>query len=134
MLTHLNYLAVLVATLVYFIIGSVWFSVLFGKTWAKLLGLVVTEEDKKNMPKLFSATFVLNFVICLAVACVMHLLRHSSVFVALKVGLMLGVGFVAAPCVMNYMYSRRPVKLMAIDAGYHIISILVASVILILWH
>jgi hypothetical protein len=133
MLANLNYIHIAVATLVYFIIGSLWYSLLFGKIWVAILGLVVTEEDKKKMPQMFATTFVLNFVITFSVACILHFVQPSSVVGAIKVGLVLGAGLSGTTTAMSNMYARRPLKLTLIDTGYHILSICVVSVILTLW-
>jgi hypothetical protein len=37
MLTEINWLAVLAAGVAFFLLGAVWYSVLFGKKWAQLL-------------------------------------------------------------------------------------------------
>jgi hypothetical protein len=134
MLANLNFIHIAVATLVYFILGSLWYSVLFGKVWMGLLGFSVREEDKKNMPRMFATTFLLNFIITGSVACVLYFVSPFSCLAAIKVGVLLGVGFTGSTTAMNYMYSRRSFKLTLIDAGYHIISIILVSVILTLWH
>src|SRR5580704_531181 len=105
MLANLNYIHIAVATLVYFIIGSLWYSLLFGKIWVAILGLVVTEEDKKKMPQMFATTFVLNFVITFSVACILHFVQPSSVVGAIKVGLVLGAGLSGTTTAMSNMYA-----------------------------
>jgi hypothetical protein len=133
MLANLDYLHILVATVAYFLIGALWYSVLFGKTWVKLIGVTMTEDDKKNIPMMFAMTFVLNFVITFATAAVLYFIEPRTILAALKSGLLLGVGFVGASCAMNYMYSKRPFKLTLIDSGYHVVSIIVVCIILTLW-
>jgi hypothetical protein len=134
MICNLNYVHILVATLAYFIIGSLWYSLLFGKVWSQMLGIVPTEEDKKKMPMMFSVTFALNFIIVVATACVLFFVSPTTVMAAVKVGLLLGGGFVFTTIAMSYMYSRRSFKLTLIDTGYHVFAICVTSVILTLWH
>jgi hypothetical protein len=134
MLSNLNYVHILVASIVYFIIGALWYSLLFGKIWMKLLGITGNEDDKKKMPMIFSVTFVLNFIIVVSTACVIGFVQPSNMIVAIKVGLLLGVGIAGTTCTMNYMYSRKSFGLIAIDAGYHVLAITISSIILTLWH
>jgi len=134
MLSNLNYVHILVASIVYFIIGALWYSLLFGKIWMKLLGITPNEDDKKKMPMIFSVTFVLNFIIVVSTACVIGFVQPSNMIVAIKVGLLLGVGIAGTTCTMNYMYSRKSFGLIAIDAGYHVLAITISSIILTLWH
>jgi len=63
MLSDLNYLAITVSSVIYFGLGSVWFGPLFGKSWLRVVGLSLTEEDKKNAPFMFAKTFLLDFII-----------------------------------------------------------------------
>ena len=135
MISHLNYVHILVAALVYFIIGALWYSVIFGKQWMKLVGIKeVTEQDKKNIPMMFGTTFVLNFIITFAIACIIYSLHPPTGLGAVKIGVLLGVGFVGTTTAMNNMYAMRSFKLTVIDSGYHIFSIIVAAIILQMWH
>ena len=133
MFANLNYIAIGVSTLVYFIIGALWYSLLFGKEWMKLVGLTPTPEDKKNMPKIFSITFILNFIICLSTAAVIYFVQPVSIIAAIKTAILVSA-FVCACGVMNYMYAKRPLKLMLIDMGYHVFGIIIISIILTYWH
>jgi len=131
--SHINYLAFAVAVVVYFMIGGLWFSALFGKAWIALTGLKMTEDSKKNVGKIFGITFLINIVICFGVACMAYLVNPGGAIACIKLGVVLGVCFMAAPCTMNYMYAQRPFKLTMIDACYHVVSILAVTVLLGMW-
>ena len=133
MLTNLNYVAIAVSAVIYFALGSVWFGPLFGKLWLKLVGLSLTEEDKKNALFMFIKTFILDFFITFAVAVVLNLTRSDSLISALGVAIILGVGFVIAPFLGNYMYAKRSMKLFFIESIYHVICICLVTVILTIW-
>jgi hypothetical protein len=134
MIANLNYVHILVATLAYFAIGAIWYSLLFGKPWMKAANIAPpSPEDRKRMPMMFASTFVLNFITTFATACVLYFVQPVSVVAALKVGLLLSVGFVGANTALNNMYVRRPFALTLIDSGYHVIAICTVSVILMCW-
>mgnify|MGYP001576081381 FL=1 len=70
----INLIAVLVAAVVQFIIGAIWYTPLFGKLWGKIHGFdtlnpeVQAEIQKKMMPLLvwqFVVTVVTTFVFAL---------------------------------------------------------------------
>ncbi|MBS3144335.1 DUF1761 domain-containing protein [Candidatus Woesearchaeota archaeon] len=69
-IVDVNYWAVLVAALVAFVIGGLWYSpVLFGKLWMQLMGItpkMMTEAKKKSM----TLSYVLQFIALLVMACV----------------------------------------------------------------
>ena len=57
-LSHANFLSILVAALAYFAMGSLWYSVFFGKTWVaevEKTGVKLKQPEKKDIPvKMFS--------------------------------------------------------------------------------
>jgi hypothetical protein len=62
---HINFFAVIVVTLLAFIIDGLWYGPIFGKPWMKEAN--VSEEDAKNsnMVKVFGTTIFLNFIIAI---------------------------------------------------------------------
>jgi hypothetical protein len=50
-----------------------------------------------------------------------------------KIGLAFGV-FAAGPICMSYIYLQKPVKLWLIDSGYHVVSFIIMSIIISVWH
>jgi hypothetical protein len=134
MLANLNYVHILVATLVYFVLGALWYSVLFQKPWVRLNNIVMNEESRKGMPKVFAFTFLLNLIATVATACVLYFVQPVSIIAAIKVGALLGFGFVGSVTALNNMYLKRPFMLTIIDAGYNIVSIILVSIILTMWH
>ncbi len=133
MFSDLNYLAIVVSAVTYFGLGSVWFGPLFGEQWLKLVELTVTEEDKKNALFMFSKTFVLNFFITLSTALILRWTQSETIFDALRVSAVLGLGFVIAPFLGNYMYAKRSMTLFSIESFYHVVCIIIVSIILTMW-
>lgn len=135
MLSHLNYLHILVAALAYFVIGSLWYSLIFGKVWMKLNNFgTPTDADKKGMPLLFAMTFVYNFIISVGVAGVLYFVAPQDLLGAIKVGGFIAVTLTAVPIALNNMYTKKPFMLTIIDGGYHVAGIIGTTVILTLWH
>lgn len=134
MFSDLNYFAIVVSAVTYFGLGSIWFGPLFGKQWLKLVGLTLTEEDKKNALFMFAKTFVLDFFITFSTALTIHWTHSETIFDALRVSAVLGLGFVIAPFLGNYMYAKRSMTLFSIESFYHVICITIVSIILTMWH
>jgi p-aminobenzoyl-glutamate transporter AbgT len=70
---NINILAIIVATVVQFIIGAIWYTPLFGKVWGKIHGFDkhssdVQKEMQKGMWKLLAAQFVITFVTTVVLA------------------------------------------------------------------
>lgn len=74
---HLNYTAILVATVVQFIVGAIWYTPMFGKLWGKIHGFDKLSKDvqqdmmKQMFPLLgvqFLTTILTSFVLELFVS------------------------------------------------------------------
>jgi hypothetical protein len=136
-MTHfhaLNFLPIIAATIVYFMLGAVWYSpVLFSKSWSALQP-EDAMKDKSNLPILLSMTFVLNFVIAIAMALLVALTNTATIIGGAKLGLLTGVGFSATTMGINSLYAKRSFKLFLIDGAYHIISFCLMGALLAVWH
>jgi hypothetical protein len=134
-LAHLNYLAVVVCTIIYFLIGAVWYSpVLFSKKWQALNAGLDMEKGKKQMPLLFLNAFICSAFASFAIAILINYIGIIAIPAAIKLGLLCGVGFGYTSLSMSYMFGQRSMSLLLIDAGYHIVSLVIVSVVLCLWH
>ena len=133
-LTQLNYLAVAVSALAYFMLGAIYFNPkVVGTAWMKghQLGNP-TEEDKKGVPKLMAMTFVLCIIACIALGCLVKIMVPGNLFVGAKLGALASV-FPCMSIAMSYMYTRKSFQLIIIDSGYHVIGLIAASVIQTAW-
>jgi uncharacterized membrane protein len=128
-----NYLAIIVSAVVYFLLGAVWYSpVLFAKPWAARVGR--TEEQLRGGSKVvFLYTLIALVVICFVTSFIVWILGTSSVISAIKVGLFISLGYTTTIIAINNWYGQRAGKLTLIDAGYHVVGIVVATIILTLW-
>ena len=128
-----NYLAVIAAALVTFLIGGLWYSpVLFDKPWRRLNGL--TEEQIKSSHT--GLIFGLSFVAALVSAYVLALFLSgptTDVVAGIMAGLLVGIGWVATSMLTTFLFERRPLALWAIDAAYHVLTFGLMGAILGLW-
>lgn len=131
----INYLAVLVCGVASMIVGALWYSpILFGKMWMKEHGY--TEEDlKKNFnPGLtYGFTFLLHLVVAFVLALIIEKTGITNIGDGLFIGLIVWIGFTAAPMVINSMFAKKSTNLVVIDSGHHLAQVLVFAVILTLW-
>jgi hypothetical protein len=135
LLSHLNWLHIIVAAVAYFAIGAIWYSpALFSKAWVRLVKIDINDPSKKSgLGIMMFTSFILIVVCCVAMAILYRLIDIRSAFSAIKFGLFLAVGFALTTISVSFVYERRPLGLYAIDIGYHIAGFIVASLILVLW-
>jgi hypothetical protein len=133
---QINWLAVIVATLAYFILGALWYSkILFGNKWAKLINLDTSHPDsKKGMGKMMIGSFLLMAITAIGLAILVvkfNVEDHYSF--GIKLGLVTSLFFSSTAVGINYIYENRPFGILFINNGYHILGHIVAAIILVMW-
>ncbi|OGI18970.1 MAG: hypothetical protein A3J06_04565 [Candidatus Moranbacteria bacterium RIFCSPLOWO2_02_FULL_48_19] len=134
--------AVLMAAVAHMFIGFVWYSpVFFGKAWISLMGFnvdtpegkVAWEERQKSMSKTWILTVLGAFIMAYALAYFMGMFFVETVMDALQVGFIAWLGFIATTSFINTLFTGKSKKLWAIDTCYSLVSMLIMSVIFVLW-
>lgn len=134
LLSNLNYLAILVAAILYFIIGSMWFSLLFGKIWQQELKAnhLPKPAQESMMPKMI-IEFIINVIIAFAIAIMVKATGANTLSGGIVLGKIIAFGFVATTLGSVFNWESRSLKLFLIDVGYPVVSIIAATVLLTLW-
>jgi hypothetical protein len=128
-----NYLAILVASLAYFALGSVWYSpLLFGTAWQKLVNHTMKPE-KSEMIRLFSTTFVLGALSMFVLEYFIKATASVTWSDGVWVGFLSAIGYVATTIGTTFMYEGKPLKLFLIDAGFHVAGFLIGGAIMGVW-
>ena len=130
-LTYVNWLAVLVAAAVSFLIGGVWFSLLFGKAWVAALGRP-TEEMGKPGPSM-AMSFVTTLATSAGIALLIAKMPLLTPMGGLRLGLLFGIGIYALGMASDYAFTGWSRKLYWIQAGYHVVMLAVITTILAAW-
>jgi hypothetical protein len=134
--SQMNWLAVVVATLAYFMLGAIWYSkVLFGTKWATLVKLDTNDPNlKKGMGQMMAATFVIMLIVSIGLEFLIIKFNFvEDVMYGVKLGLLTGICFSAAAVSINYVYERKPTSLYLINNGYHVIGQMLVAAILVVW-
>jgi len=130
-LGSINYFAVIVAALSAFVIGGLWYSVLFAKAWMVENGFDEEKLKSGNMGIIFGGSFILSFIISFVF--VMFLGPERDALFGAMAGFMAGLFWVAAAMGITYLFERKSLKLFLINAGYHVVTFTVIGFILGLW-
>jgi hypothetical protein len=127
----INYFAVLVAAVSAFIIGGLWYSLLFAKPWMKENGFNEEDLNDGNMARIFGGAFVFSFIISFVF--VLFLGPERDVASGALTGFVAGLFWVAAAMGITYLFERKSFKLFLINAGYHVITFTVIGLIIGVW-
>jgi len=130
-MASINIWAVLVATLLSFGLGGLWYSPwLFGNLWIKESGY---EEKKAFGPlRVFGLSFLFSLIAASAFAIMLG--SAPALTDALIKGMAVGICFVATSFGINYQFSTRSMSLLLIDSGYHTSQFVLFGLVLGLWH
>jgi hypothetical protein len=135
---NLNWGAIAMGTIAYFILGSLWYSkLLFVKRWIADLKIDVNEPNaKKGMGLMLGGSIVLMFVQSIAIALIAERLdiRGAGWMSGLKLGALTGCCFSAATIGVNYFYEKKPLSLFLINAGYAIVGNIISAIIICSWY
>jgi hypothetical protein len=126
-----NYLAVVIAAIVAFMIGAGWYMSL-GKIWVEAQGLT-PEKMQSNKSKLpFIYTFLAELVMAWVLAGLMaHLGPGQVTFLnGIVSGAFCWLGFVITALVVNVSFSIRDMRLLWIDGGHWLIVLVVMGAII----
>jgi hypothetical protein len=137
----INYLAVLVAAIVIFLLGGLWYSpVLFAKRWIALQNK--TEDQMRaeaagaNMPLMYFAALVCAFLQAWVMSAVIGHIGGGNAIGAHHgaiLGALLWLGFAGSTSYATALFSGKPKQLWLIDSMYNLVSFVLAGIILAVW-
>lgn len=112
---------VLAGTAAFFIVGALWYGVIFAVPWQRAAGLSNTQLREGNMGVIFALAFLFEMLIAMVL---WHLLARTDpkpfVVMMMAVGFALGVMIPAIG--INYLFLRKPLGLFLIDAGHFLVG------------
>ncbi|MDP3377391.1 MAG: DUF1761 domain-containing protein [Brevundimonas sp.] len=132
-LLSINWLAVLAASVLNFLLGGVWFMVLFKRQYAVALELDDAPDQKPGL-LFIVGPFLCGLVTIATTAFLLRLLSISDLTDGLILGAIVGLGFIGATTVNIAINPKfpRPFFYSAINVPYFLIASLIASAVLVL--
>ena len=136
------YIAVVVAAIVSFVIGGIWYSrSVFGKTWMAALGRTQADMEamRKQAPKGFAAGLIGALISSAVLAIFVAYARAAGVGLpavavgGLVVGFLVWFGFLMTTSVAGAIFEGRSSKLLGINLGFSLVAYLVMGLIIGVW-
>jgi hypothetical protein len=129
-----NWLAVLAATLVAFVVGGLWYGPLFGAAWMHSIG--IDPQSVKNTPKaglrrLMTINILLTW--CAAVTLAVFLGDRATTGSGALYGFLVGLLWIGVAIAVSALYERKPFAYVAINVGYWTLAFTLMGAILGLW-
>ncbi len=130
-----NYPAVVVCAVVYWLLGGLWYGLLFSRPWMALEHVTVAQAQAANGSWIwqYAITFLLNLVIAFALAQVCIWRNANTAGRGAAIGILLWIGILGPIVYTTYMYEMRPVQLFAINEFYPLVGLCLMGAILGAW-
>lgn len=136
-LDQIKFVAVLVAGLATFFLGAIWYTALFGKLRAQLLGYTeekLRELQAKRPPPIFLGGMLVSYlVLALVLAVVVYLADATSAGQGALIGFLLWLGPAACIGMTDHLASDRPIGVFFIDTSFQLIFLIMMGAILGGW-
>jgi uncharacterized protein DUF1761 len=137
-LSAVNWLAVIVATVIYFALGAVWFApqTPIGRAWVAASGYQSPTTGASSSNLFYIVPAATTFVMVVATALIAGATETDTLTEGVVLGLLVGIGYAAMITLTTaaFEFSKpRPWTWGVIDASYHVIGLLIAGVMLALW-
>jgi hypothetical protein len=134
-INEINWLATGVAAIVYFALGGVWFSArVLGPTWDRALDFK-RPDDWWPGATYFLGPLIGCIVATFAVSLLVNAIGTASLFDAVALGAIIGVGFALPVSTVNAITPRipRPLLYGTVTGMYHTAGIVIVALILTFW-
>ena len=132
----INYPAVLAAAVAHFIIGGLWYGLLFSNKFVELIGWSperLKEMESRNPTKQMVIAFLTGLILVYVLA---HFIRYTGAWTALQgleTAFWLWIGFVATTQLATVIFEERPLGLYLLNIGYQFVGCAVGGIILAVW-
>ncbi len=108
---------IVVAAVIEWLLGALWYGLAFRKSWMSLTGFSETNKPKNGalgMVSSFIACLLLTYVIAYVVGWAGAVTYTGGA----KLGIICWVGFIAPPMFTQHIFENRRANLFAINAAY----------------
>lgn len=131
-LPALNIPAIIVAAVLAFVIGGLWYSpLLFAKAWMREAGLDEARTRNANMARVFGLSLLASLVMAFNLAAFIG--PKGSLTFGLLAGAATGIGWVSMSLGVIYLFEQRSLKLWLINSGYQVLTYTVMGGVIGVW-
>ncbi len=129
--SSVNWLAVLVGTVLSMALGALWYGPLFGQTWLKLIGK--TEEELESSPVMYLKTAVAALIGMLALNLVVVSFGATDILSGLVAGAFIFLGIGATTTFVYTNFEGPSEKVWLLYVAYHLVVYLIMGAVFAIW-
>ena len=131
----INYPAVLVAAILHWILGAVWYGI-FTNKFVELMAWTsaqMTELESQSHTKEYVMAFLSSLVLVYVLAHFVQYTKATNLVGGLQTAFWLWLGFVTTSQLATVIFEGRKPGLYLLNIGYQLVACLVAGGILAIW-
>jgi hypothetical protein len=130
---RINYPAVVVSAVAYWLLGALWYGLLFGSRWMALENITVEQGKSLNSALPYIVTLVLDLLIAYALAQLCSWRLANTAGRGVTMGVLLWMGFIAPITYTTHLYEMRPRELFVINEFYPLLGLCLMGAIFGAW-
>ncbi len=132
----INYLAVIVSAVIHFMIGGLWYGLIFGAKFIELIGWSpekLHQVGSQNHTKEYIFAFLSSLVLVYILAHFIQYTRAKGVVDGMQTAFWLWLGFVATTQLATVVFEERSLGLYFLNIGYQLVAGLITGALLAAW-
>ena len=132
----INYPAVIVAAVIHFIIGGLWYGLIFGNVFLRIVEWTPEQLARIQAESHWSQylmAFVTSFVLAYILAHFVQYTKATNALGGMQTGFWLWLGFVATTQLPTVIFEQRKLGLYLLNVGYQLAACLICGAILAVW-
>jgi Protein of unknown function (DUF1761) len=136
-LGQLNWLAVLVGAVVYFVIGAAWFApAVFGRRWMAAIGWDETRPRPEMNPVSYAGPAAFYLIASIATGLLAAATGTDTLAEGAVLGLVVGVGYALTVTATDAVFDPnkpKPWTWFVISGSYHLVALILVGMIIGAW-
>lgn len=130
----INYVAVIVAAVVHFMMGGLWYGLIFGNIFVDIVGREQLEKMAADSHwSQYLIAFFSSLVLVYILAHFVQFTGSKTVAGGLQTAFWLWLGFVATTQISSVIFEQRRLGLYLLNIGYQLVACLICGAILAMW-
>jgi hypothetical protein len=132
----INYPAVIVAAIVHFILGGLWYGVIFASKFVEITGWTPAQLEQiaaQSHWSQYAMAFVTSLVLVYILAHFVQYTGAKGVAGGMQTAFWLWLGFVATTQLATVIFEQRKLGLYVLNVGYQLVACLICGAILAVW-
>jgi Protein of unknown function (DUF1761) len=134
----INWLAVVVGAVVYFVIGAAWFApAVFGRPWMAAIGWDESRPRPEMNPVNYAGPAIFYLIPSAAKGLLAKATGTDTLQEGVVLGLVVGIGYALTVTATDAVFDPnkpKPWNWFAISGAYHLVSLVLVGMIIGAWH